>query len=327
LVMGGMIAAGAVYLFELYKDQFRSADEVRHYLATPILGSIRRVNKIPNYNREALVAINDPNSADVESFRRLRTNLRFADVDRELHTVAVTSANPNEGKSLIAANLAIVLAQAELSVILIDADLRRPRQHQFFEVARAPGVSDALYNDTFEGLDLLLQATSEPNLRLLTVGRKAPNPAELLGSQRMRELLAALRQRADFIVIDTPPILAVADSQIIGTQVDGTLLVIDTKRTTRKMARLAVEALDQVQARLIGVTLNRIEGGAQGYGYYYDHYSYYGDDEGDSGTGDGGKKAKSKNSWLRRSQPTPQPAAQEQQVYAARTGTERSVAK
>ena len=252
-------------------------------LATPILGSISQFSKVEAHSKEALIALNEPREVAVEALRRLRTNLRFADVDRPLRSLAITSANPNEGKSVIAANLAIVMAQAGLRVILVDADLRKPKQHHLFELTRAPGLSDALYHENFEGLDLILQPTSVANLQVLTVGRKVPNPAELLGSQRMRELVATLFEKADLLLIDTPPVLAVTDSQIIGTQVEGSLLVIDPKRTTRKMAQMAVEALDQVSVRLLGVVINRVDLAARGYYYYYyDNYEYYDDDDGES---------------------------------------------
>lgn len=287
MVVGAMLAAGLVFLYEIYIDRFRSTDEVRQMLLTPILGTISRIAKIEDYSHKALIAVTDPRSPDVESLRRLRTNLRFADVDANLHTMAITSANSNEGKSVIAANLAVVMAQAGLSVVLVDADMRKPKQHHIFELSRGPGLSDALYNESFEGLEMLLQPTAVPNLQLLTAGRKAPNPAELLGSRRMQQLLATLREQVDFVLLDTPPILAVSDSQVIGTQIDGSMLILDTQKTTRKMARMAVEALDQVNARLLGVTINRIDSRARGYYYYYDNYHYYDDDGEDDGKGRG----------------------------------------
>lgn len=321
-VMGGMIAAGLVYLYELYTDRFRSVEEIRQILRMPVLGSIGRLSNsnsnTEEYSQQALAAINEPRSLIVEAFRRLRTNLRFAHVDSELHTLAVTSPNPNEGKSVIAANLAIVMAQAGLSVILVDADMRKPKQHRLFELPRMPGLTDALYNDTFDNLGLMLQETKVPSLRVLTVGEKAPNPAELLGSQRMQELTAKLREQADLIIFDTPPILAVTDSQVIGTQVQANMLVLDTKRTTRKMALTAVEALDHVNAPIIGVTLNRVDARARGYYYYYDYYEgTEGEDGDDSDSGSG----RGKPQWWRPRNRQPQPSGKtrEQEVYAART--------
>lgn len=323
-VVGTMVAVGLVYLYELYRDRFRSADEIQQFLATPILGSISQLDTMGGHSQEALISINEPRSVAVESFRRLRTNLRFADVDRKFRTLAITSANPNEGKSVIAANLAIVMAQAGLSVVLIDGDLRKPKQHHLFAVARAPGLSDALYHENFDSLDILLQPTAVPNLRILTVGRKVPNPAELLGSQRMGELLSKLSNHVDLLLIDTPPILAVTDSQIIGTQVDGSLMVIDPKQTTRRMAATAVSALDQVGARLMGVAINRVGSGLQGsYYYYYDSYEYYDEDDGDE-SGQGGKRRQAKGLWGRIFQRRSQPLGKirEQQVYTATTNTD-----
>jgi succinoglycan biosynthesis transport protein ExoP len=325
LAVGAMIAGALIFLYELYTDRFRSSDEIRHILASPILGAINRIEKMATHSNQALIAINEPRSLSVEAFRRLRTNLRFADVDSKLHTLAVTSANPNEGKSIIAANLAVVMAQAGLKVILVDADLRKPKLHHIFELTRAPGLSDALINDTFDGLDLMLQPTAEPNLRVLSVGRKAPNPAELLGSQRMHDLLATLRDQADLVLLDTPPVLAVSDSQIIGTQVDASMIILDITQTTRRMALTAVEALDQVNARVIGIAINRVASRGRSYYYYnyYDTYEYYEQDDDDDRPGGGraqrapgrGKRAWSLP-WRRRtvaraSQPP------EQQAYAA----------
>ena len=322
LVVGAMVAVGLIYLYELYIDRFRSSDEIRQMLATPILGSLNKLDKLDGHSRDALIAFTDTRSSAVEAFRRLRTNLRFANVDQELNTLAITSAAPNEGKSVIAANLAIVMAQAGLSVILVDGDMHKPKQHRLFEISRAPGLSDALYLDDFAGLDLILQPTAEPKLRVLTVGMKTPNPTELLGSQRMRELLARLGEDADMVVVDTPPVLVMSDSQIIGTQVQGSLLVLDAKRTTRKMAQMAVEALDQVGAHIVGVAVNRVESSGLGYGYYYQDY-YYDEDEGDdSSNGRGGVGIK--RSWDRLWQRSPQPAPREREkeVYAARPTTD-----
>ena len=302
-ILGMMVAGGLVLLYESFIDRFRSADEMRQMLGLPVLGTIGKFDHEEGYSRQALVAITEPRSLPVEAFRRLRTNLRFADVDAEMKSLAITSANPNEGKSVVSANLAVVMAQSGLAVILVDADLRKPKQHLLFELARNPGLTDALLVESFAQIETLLQPVGAvPNLRILSVGRAAPNPAELLGSKRMTQLIADLEQHADLVIFDTPPVLAVSDAQVVGTQVDGTLLVMDAQRTTRKMARVAIEALDQVNVNLVGLTVNRVDGRSRG--YYYAYHDYYDDGDGGSG-GQPAATRRARASGWRRWLPTP----------------------
>lgn len=320
LILGGAGAVGLVLLYESYVDRFRSQEEMRQLLGLPALGSIFRVEEAGADGPSSLVALHNARSVGVEAFRRLRTNLRFADIDHELKSLAVASANSEEGKSFISANLAVIMAQAGLRVILVDTDLRKPKLHKFFGLSRSPGLTDALYHvaessagpvsqdipargavpqkdggpdngvgptdsavflselGSFDNLDALLQPTELDTLRVLPVGRRAPNPTELLGSRRMAHLISYLETQADLVIFDTPPVLAVSDAQVIGAQVGGTLLVIDPNRTTRKMARHALEALAQVNVRVAGLTVNRIPPGRRGYSYY-PYYDYYEEDD------------------------------------------------
>ncbi len=178
-------------------------------------------------------------SLATEAYRVLRTNLQFAAVDRRMRTLTVTSPAPSEGKSITAANLAAALALADKRVVLLDADLRRPRQHRIFGLRNNIGLTTALV-DEHPALDEILQQTTVQGLRVLTSGPLPPNPAELLGSTRMRELLAQLLAQADIVVIDTPPVTAVSDAAIISSQADGVLLVLDAGHTRREVARRAV---------------------------------------------------------------------------------------
>jgi len=209
----------------------------------------------------------------------LRTNLQFASVDRPLRTVLVTSTAPSEGKTLTAANLAAVFAQAGRRVIVVDADLHRPRQHRVFRLPNNTGLTNALLSEG-SALEVLLQETPVPGLQVLTSGPLPPNPAELLGSARMRELLAQLTSLADIVVIDSPPTMAVSDTAILASEVDGVLLVLDAGKTRREMALHALTGLRQVQARVIGVVLNRMPSRSPGSYYYYSHEGY------DSASGD-----------------------------------------
>lgn len=305
LILGAGAAFGLLLLYEIATDRFRSNDDIRQVLGLPVLGSIGQIGVAENPSPDTLVSIQDPRALSVEAFRRLRTNLRFANVDVALKCLAVTSANPGEGKSLISSNLAVVMAQSGLSVILVDADLRKPRQHRLFDVARSPGLTDALLSESFDQLDLMLQQTNVPGLRVLTAGNQAPNPAELLGSRRMAQMADLLKSQADIVVFDTPPILVVTDAQITAAEADGTLLVLDIKRTTRKAARHALELLDQVGAKVAGIAINRITSSDRGYYYYsyydYDYYDEDGDDTGASRNGGGGRR---KHKSRRHAQPS-----------------------
>jgi capsular exopolysaccharide synthesis family protein len=203
----------------------------------------------------------------------LRTNLQFAAVEHALTTLMVTSPGPSEGKSMTASNLAVTLAQSGRRVILLDSDLHRPRVHRVFGLRNNAGVTTALIEEGNRNLDDLLQDTSTPLLQVLTSGPIPPNPSELLGSTRMRQLLADLLNRSDIVVLDSPPVTALADAAILSAQVDGVLLVLDAGKTRREMARRALEALRRVQGRVIGAVLNRMPTSGSGYYYYY-QYNY-----------------------------------------------------
>jgi capsular exopolysaccharide synthesis family protein len=203
----------------------------------------------------------------------LRTNLQFAAVDRPLRTLLITSPAPTEGKSLTAANLAVAQAQAGRRVILVDTDLHRPRLHRLFKLRNNAGVTTALLAE-HPALDDLLQEASVPGLRVLTSGPLPPNPAELLGSARMKELLVELTAVADTVVLDSPPATAFSDAAILSTQSDGVLLVLDSGHTRREIARRSLEALGRVNARVVGVLLNRMPTRGAGYYYYYYYYHY-----------------------------------------------------
>jgi non-specific protein-tyrosine kinase len=205
-----------------------------------------------------------------------------------LHTLLVTSASPSEGKSLTAANLAVALAQAGRPVILVDVDLHYPRVHRFLGLRNNVGVSTALLQER-HSLGELLQPGPVPGLlRVLTSGPLPPNAAELLGSARMHDLITLLRGEADMVVFDGPPVGAVSDAAIVSTQTDGVLLVVDAGRTRSDAARRAVEALTRVNARVVGVLLNRMPKGRAG-DYYYSgyNYDYHSDDRRNAGSSEG----------------------------------------
>ncbi|GMK39902.1 tyrosine protein kinase [Paenibacillus sp. CCS19] len=200
-----------------------------------------------------------------EAYRKLRTNLKYSESERALKLLMVTSASAKEGKSTTAVNLATVYAQAGQRVLLLDCDMRKPTVHKTFALSNRNGLSQVLSGQS-EWVDAV-QPTRIKNLQVLTSGPIPPNPSELLDATRMDGLLEQLRERYDMVLIDTPPVLAVSDAQIMATRCDGVLLVVNARGAKRREAIKAREALLLVQARIVGVALNGTPP-KEGYGYY-----------------------------------------------------------
>jgi len=213
---------------------------------------------MPNTRYESLITVTNPRSPISEAYRTLRTNLEFTSLDKPIRTMVVTSAGPEEGKSTTLANLAVTLAQAGKEVILVDCDLRRPSQHQIFNLRNGAGLTTMMVAD--EALrDPPLQETGIEGLKLLASGPIPPNPSELLGSRRMEEIIELLSQQAAMVLFDAPPVIAVTDAAVLATKVDAVLLVINAGKTKREHARRAKALLDKVNAHLIGTALNNVK--------------------------------------------------------------------
>jgi non-specific protein-tyrosine kinase len=206
------------------------------------------------FAEQSLVTLREPQSAAAEAYRTLRTNIQFSSLDKPIHTLLVTSTAPDEGKSMTVANLAVTIAQAEQRVILVDCDLRRPGLHSLFGVSNERGLTSMILEQN-EG-NLPLQPTSVAGLSLLSSGPLPPRPGDLLGSRRMEGLINRLRQEADLVVFDTPPIVAVSDAAVLAPRMDGVLLVLKAGQTRRDRAREARRLLEKVRANIIGVVLN-----------------------------------------------------------------------
>ncbi|GAB4557672.1 MAG: hypothetical protein Kow0047_02160 [Anaerolineae bacterium] len=279
-LIGLAVAAGAAFLMEYLDDTLRSPEQVEAELALTTLGGVPIIHEIRD--SDGIFAIAEQ-SAAMEAYRLLRTNLQFAAVDQPVHMIQVTSSGASEGKSLSVANLGLTLAMAGHEVILVDADLRRPTLHRLFGLQNNVGLTTALLEDRPD-LQLVLRPTAVERLSVLTSGPLPPNPAELLGTARMQALLADLQRHADFVLIDSPPTLGLADALILATQVDGVIFVVDASHTRRDQAKRAVSALRQVKARVIGVVLNRLPPGTDSYAYYY-YYGYRSSEEAGNGSG------------------------------------------
>lgn len=212
-----------------------------------------------------LITLTDPRSPVSESYRTLRTNLSFSSLDRPLRTLVITSAAPEEGKSTTIANLAVTMAQSGKKTILVDCDLRRPSLHTIFGLNAEPGLTNMLLD---ENSVPPLQNTQVENLYLLSSGAKPPNPADLLGSNKLDNVIERLMETADIILFDAPPVIAVTDAVILGSKVDGVLLVVQAGKTRRDHAERAKEMLEKANVHIIGVTLTNAPKDSSIGGYY-----------------------------------------------------------
>jgi succinoglycan biosynthesis transport protein ExoP len=269
-VSGLILAVAGALLIEFLDDTLKTPEDTKRALDLPTLASIARTKDGAAPNN--LIAAHEPHSLVTEAYRNLRTNVRVSSVDEPLRTLVVTSPNASEGKTTTLANLGVVMAQAGNRVVLVDTDLRRSTLHKKFEVPNREGLTNALLEDE-PVLDGWLRETEIENLRVLTSGPLPPNPSELLGSQKMRQLIERLKDEADIILFDTPPILMLSDASVLALETDGVLLIAEAGRTRRTTARQAVERLQQLGVNVVGVVLNRVRPQrAKGYGYY----QYYG---------------------------------------------------
>lgn len=287
LVVGALLGLGIAFLIEYLDDTVKTPDHVRDLTGLATLGTVALLEGASPDQR--MVVQMAPKSPGSEAYRVLRTNLQFSALDKPLATLLCTSAEPGEGKSTTVANLAYAMAQADKRVILIDADMRRPSQHKILKLPNNVGLSTALLD---RGRDpaAYLQDTDAPNLRVMTTGPIPPNPAEMLNSARMHEMIELLKGEADVVLFDTPPVLAVADTSILASQVDGTLLVVWAGRTRGEMLAQATERLLSLGVTPLGVVLNKI---SQRKGsYYYNTYYYYASRDGEEG--EGGKTRRSR---------------------------------
>lgn len=221
----------------------------------------------------SLITYTDPKSINAEQFRTLRTNIEFAQLDRQLKSILVSSSIPAEGKSTVSSNLAFVMAQTEKRVLLVDADLRKPTVHKTFKLNNEQGLTTLLANSEMK-FNQVVQHSKELNLYFLPSGPIPPNPSEMLGSGKMTLLMNELSQYFDLVIYDAPPVTAVADPQILATKVDGVLLVTRHSYTKKEEVKQAKKALDNVNANLLGFVMNGQPMSEAG-----SYYAYYGYDD------------------------------------------------
>jgi polysaccharide biosynthesis transport protein len=275
--IGLMLAAGTIFMVEYMDDTLKTPDEVEGALGVPVLGFVAEM-QYRNKSAEDVYVSRQPRSPVSEAFRSLRTNLEFSSVQKPIRTIIVTSPSPAEGKTTIAVNLAAIYALSGKRVALVDADMRHPCVHRLLGLPNRDGLS-SLFR-TGESVHTVCRTKLElPHLMVLTSGSLPPNPAELLGSERMSQILDELGKLVDIVVIDTPPSL-VADAQILSAKVDAVLLVVQPGKTQKETARSSMELYKRAGARVIGTVVNRIPRNREYYYGGYKYYSPYGADKG-----------------------------------------------
>jgi capsular exopolysaccharide synthesis family protein len=273
VVIGALIGllagiAGA-FAADRLDDSVRSKDDAERITGLPTLGVIPKATDMQG----DLATLQASSSPTAEAFRLLRTSVKFLSVESPVRTVVVTSAAPSEGKTVTAANLALVLSQKGERVLLVVADLRRPRAHELFGAPQSPGLTSVLLGESTP--EAAIYAIEDmPGLHLLPPGPPPPNPAELLDSERARQVIAAAAERYDTVIIDSPPVLPVTDAQVLARAADAVLLVVAYRETSQRDLTRAVELLEQVDAPLIGTVLTLVPP-KEGYGggtYRYETY-------------------------------------------------------
>jgi tyrosine-protein kinase Etk/Wzc len=284
LLLGLMTGVGVVFFIEYLDDTIKGSEEAQRVIGAPVLAVIPCIAPDAEQSSDLNASMAThlrPKSAIAEAFRSLRTNLHFSAINREKQVLIVTSTFPGEGKSTISTNLAITLSQTGAKVLLIDGDMRRPSLHSKSGHSKTPGLSELLAGDV--SVTSVLHDIGIPNLSLITAGTIPPNPAELLGSEKMAELLVALRAQYDHIIIDAPPVLAVTDAPLLTSRCDLVIIILETERVPVKAAQRMAEMLANVRAPVGGIVINdKSDTSMERYGYYGRSHSsdaYYTEDE------------------------------------------------
>lgn len=281
-LLGGILGVGFIFIKEALDDTIKSADAVKNY-KVPFLGNIPDFNIIDSFDpnkkqyiqgkslSNQLLTFLDHVSPISEAYRRLRINTVYANPDRDYKVIMVTSSTKSEGKSTIAANLAVTFAEAEKSVLIIDLDLRRPTMHKIFGENREPGLVELLFD--LEDYNTTIKETIAPNVDLLTVGKKTPEPASVLDSKRLKDIIDKLKEKYDHIILDTAPYGIISDSASLLRLTDGIIVVSRFATTTNKELEFTLNGLKQLNAEIVGLVLNAFD--PKKSSDYYTNYYYY----------------------------------------------------
>lgn len=273
IVVGLMAGVGAAMFLEYLDDSIQTVEDAEEAVQLTTLGIIPWLRA---KDAAQLITLHDPRSPASESYRTLRTNIKFLSADATLRTLTVTSAGPEEGKSTTIANLGVSFAQAGKKVLIVDTDMRKPTIHTIFGLGTNVGLSSILAGD--HTLEQALNRTEQEGLMVLTCGPIPPNPAELLESQRMTNLIEEMKEHFDLILFDAPPIIAVTDASILASRLDGLILLLGVNKVTRKAARHALQLLARAKVKVWGMVVRGVRPDNDGYYYSYYH-RYYGNME------------------------------------------------
>jgi len=276
LVLGLMLGGGLALLRDWMDHRLRSAEEISAILGVPVLGTVPSMSRrLSIVERGCKVHLESKSSAS-EAYRTIRTSIFFGVPKGEAKTILITSPGPGEGKTTLVSNLAIAMAQAGQKTLIIDADFRKPMQHEIFKADDSKGLSALLAG--IVSLDDAIQPAGVDGLDLLTCGPDVPNPSEMLNSEAFSKMLKSLSEKYDRIVIDSPPVMPVTDAQILAALCDITLLILRAEQSSRKASQQARDGLLGVGARILGAIVNDVSRRNGRYGYYsgYGNYGYYG---------------------------------------------------
>lgn len=282
-LLGLILGVGAAFFLEYLDRTVRTSADVETLLGIPVLGIVPRLRRVEDDDEEEaesgrsvpLVVAQDPVDPAAEAYRNLRMNLMFMSTeDDPIRTILFSSPGPDEGKSTTAINFAVMLAQQGERVLMMDADLRRPQLHRSLDVLREPGLTNLLVGDA--DLREVVRPNVLPNLDFIPSGPFPPNPSELLNSRKMGQILDELTARYGQVILDSPPVLAVTDASVVGTRVDGVVLILRSGRTEQRAAERAVEQLRRIGVRVFGAVLNEVATSTTEESYYLQYYYSYG---------------------------------------------------
>jgi capsular exopolysaccharide synthesis family protein len=286
-VVGLFLGIGLAFFFEYLDNTVKTPEDVEQLIRLPSFGMVpeisngrrRRLEKGASFPVE-LITFGHPKSMLSEAYRNIRTSILLSFSEKPPKKIAISSPNPGEGKTTTVINTAIALSQTGAKVVIIDSDMRKPRVHKIFDVEKENGMGLSSFLSGHAELEALIKKTEIPNLFYIPSGPIPPNPSELVGSVLFKSMMKSLGERFDHIVLDSPPVLGFADSIILSSFVDGVILVALGGRTSREALQRAKEALYQVNAKILGVVINRVNIQRSDYGtYYYRYHSYYGEGE------------------------------------------------
>jgi len=280
LIVGLFMGVGIVFFREFLDNTIKNPDDLKQITEVPLLGSIAKFDVQADENGKELITHTMPKASVSEAFRTIRTNMFFASFDTPKRLIGITSALPGEGKTLFVANLAVSIAQTDKKVLIIDADMRRPRLHRIFNQKRAPGLSNLIMAEDIEGaIGDVTRKLPISGLDVICSGDIPHNPNELLGSQKLKSIIDMVSKRYDYVLFDGAPVLSVSDSRVLSNRLDGIIFIVNAENTEKNALKQALEAIPE--EKILGLVLNNINIERDGYyyRYYQYHYSYEDQDE------------------------------------------------